>query len=58
MTYQRMPAFLFSLWLLEELCLGRFPILITQKTAVQALNINKQRFQGKQDPGLRAVSVI
>ena len=53
-----MPAFLFSLWLLEELCLGRFPILITQKTAVQALNINKQRFQGKQDPGLRAVSVI
>lgn len=58
MTYQRMPAFLISLWLLEELCLGRLPILITQKTAEQTLNINKQRFQGEQDPGLRAVSVI
>ena len=58
MTYQCMPAFLISHWLLEELCLGRSPILITQKTAVQTLNINKQRFQGKQDPDLRAFSVI
>ena len=53
-----MPAFLISHWLMEELCLGRSPILITQKTAVQTLNINKQRFQGKQDPDLRAFSVI
>lgn len=39
-------------------CVWVAPILITQKTAEQTLNINKQRFQGEQDPGLRAVSVI
>lgn len=53
-----MLAFLILLWLLEELHLGRLPILITQKTAVGSLNINKQGFRGKQDAGLRAFSVI
>jgi hypothetical protein len=50
--------FLISLCLLEKLCLGLFPNVITGKTDLRFFYNHKEGFWSKQDPGFRAFSVI